>query len=533
VPSTTADAVVIGAGPNGLVAACALADAGWDVLVVEAADDVGGAVRSVEASPGHVHDLFSGFYPLAVASPVIARLDLAAHGLRWRHSPAVLAHLSTPADRPDAVLHRTAEATAAGLDAEHPGDGAAWLRLVAHWQRLRDPLLDALFTPLPAPVPLARLLGRLGPADALWTARLATLPVHRLGEELFGGQGGRLLLAGNAMHSDVPSVGALSGAVGWLLAMLAQDVGFPVPEGGAGRLSAALASRARSGGAAVRTGARAERVVVRGGRALGVICADGTAVRARRAVLASCAVTTLYGELLAADDVPAGVRDALRRFQWDLPTVKANWSLSAPVPWRAAAAREAGTVHLGASMDELAEWSTALGIGRATPHTFALVGQPALADRSRAPGGGESLWAYSHLPRGCTDPHRADELVERLELLLEQHAPGVAGLVEHRFVQRPGDLERADAALVDGTLNGGTAQLHQQLTFRPVPGTGRPETPVERLYLAGAGAHPGGGVHGAAGWQAARAALAGARAGGLPGRALTRAQRRLGRASPR
>ena len=530
--SLTADAVVIGAGPNGLVAACVLADAGWDVVVVEAADDVGGAVRSAEVVPGHVHDLFSSFYPLSAASPVLARLDLAAHGLTWRQAPAVMAHLVEPADAPAAVLHRDALDTAAGLEAEHPGDGDAWLRLVDHWNRIHDPLLDALFTPSPAPVPLARLLARMSPSETLWTGRLATLPVHRLGQELFGGQGGRLLLAGNAAHSDVPTVGALSGVLGWLLAMLGQDVGFPVPEGGSGRLSAALASRAAAAGTRIVTGARAERVVVRGGRALGVVCADGTAVRARRAVLATCPAPTLYRQLLAPGDVPAGVVAALRHFEWDTPTIKANWSLREPVPWRAKAARTAGTVHVGVDMDGLAEWSTALAVGRPTGHTFALVGQPAVADPSRAPGGGESLWAYSHLPRGHDTTRDADALIDRMEALIEAHAPGFRELVVHRFVQRPGDLESADLSLVGGALNGGTAQLHQQLVFRPMPGTGRPETPVERLFLAGAGAHPGGGVHGAAGSQAARAALHGARLGGLPGRALSGVQRALARPSP-
>jgi phytoene dehydrogenase-like protein len=525
-----ADAVVIGAGPNGLVAACLLADAGWDVVVVEAEPEVGGAVRSGQVVPWNVHDLFSSFYPLSAASPVLDRLDLAAHGLRWCRSPAVLAHLTEPGDAPAAVLHPDPLDTAAGLEAQHPGDGDTWLRLVDHWNRLRGPLLDALFTPLPAPRAVARLLARTG-ADTLWAARLAVLPVHRLGEELFGGQGGRLLLAGNAAHSDVPTVGALSGAFGWLLAMLGQDVGFPVPEGGSGRLSAAMASRARAAGARIVTSARAEQVVVRGSRALGVVCADGTAVRARRAVLATCAAPTLYRDLLA-DDVPAALLAALRHFEWDHPTIKTNWALREPMPWRAKAARTVGTVHLGVGMDELAEWSTALAVGRTPPHTFALVGQPAVADPSRAPGGGECLWAYSHLPRGEATRRHVGDLVERMEGLLESHAPGFRDLVVHRFVQGPAELADHDPSLVGGALNGGTAQLHQQLVFRPMPGTGRPETAVERLYLAGAGTHPGGGVHGAAGAQAALAALAGARLGGVPARVLTRAQRWLARPAP-
>jgi phytoene dehydrogenase-like protein len=529
----TADAAVIGAGPNGLVAANALADAGWDVVVLEAEDDVGGAVRSSsDLTPGYVHDLFSAFYPLTVASPVIRRLELERYGLQWLHAPAVLAHLPGPdADRA-AVLHRDRFETAAGLDADHPGDGDAWLKLVAQWELIRDPLLDVLFSPFPPVRAVVRLLGRLGTEQALWLTRLLALPVHRLGEELFGGTHGRLLLAGNAMHADVPSVAPMSGAFGWLLAMLAQDVGFPVPAGGAGRLTAAMAARARQAGVIVRTGAPAEEVVVRAGRALGVLCADGTSVRARRAVLACCPVTTLFTRLLPPESVSASTRAELARFEWDLPTVKVNWALDRPVPWRATGAAGAGTVHLGADLAGLAQWSTALAIGQPSRHAFALVGQMAVADPARAPEGGESLWAYSHLPRGLVTAEAAGRLADRLEDELEAHAPGLRARVVNRFVQGPGDLEEADASLVAGAVNGGTAQLHQQLVFRPVPGSGRPETTVERLYLAGAAAHPGGGVHGAAGWLAARAALRGARAGGLPGRMLTGTQRVLQHAPP-
>ncbi|HEX2805448.1 MAG TPA: NAD(P)/FAD-dependent oxidoreductase, partial [Kineosporiaceae bacterium] len=297
--------------------------------------------------------------------------------------------------------------------------------------------------------------------------------------------------------------------------------------GGAGRLSLALASRARQAGAQLRTSARAERVVVRAGRALGVICDDGTAVRARRAVLSTGPVPELFGSLIEPDQVPAGVGRALRRFEWDEPTVKVNWALDAPVPWRAAGAGRAGTVHLGADCDQLAEWSTCLGIGRPSEHTFALIGQMAVADPTRAPAGGESLWAYSHLPRGETSSGAAKELAERMESMIEAYAPGFTGTIRHRFVQTPTDLEAADQSLTHGALNGGTAQLQQQLVFRPILGTGRPETGIERLYLAGAGAHPGGGVHGAAGWLGAQAALRGARLGGVQGRALTRVQRHL------
>ncbi len=230
------DAVVVGAGHNGLVAANLLADAGWQVLVCEASEHVGGAVRSAEVTaPGYLSDLFSAFYPLSAASPVIRALELENWGLRWTHAPDVLAHVF-PDDR-CAVLSRDLDRTAASLDSFAAGDGDAWRELVADWARIEEPLLQALFTPLPALRPAARLLGRLGTGGALRTARLALLPVRRLGEELFDGPGGTILLAGNALHADLAPEGAGSGVYGWLLAMLGQRYGFPVPVGGSGRLA--------------------------------------------------------------------------------------------------------------------------------------------------------------------------------------------------------------------------------------------------------------------------------------------------------
>ncbi len=512
----TADAVIIGAGPNGLVAACVLADAGWDVVVLEANPEVGGAVRSERAVPGYVHDCYSSFYPLAAASPIIAGLDLQHHGLNWVHAPAVVAHLTSPEVEQAAVLHRRVEDTAAGLEADHPGDGDAWVRLFEHYQRIREPMLDALFSPFPPVRAASRLVARLGPREVLRTARLFSLPVHRLGRELFGGSHGPALITGNAMHADVPAVAPVSGVFGWLLVMLGQDVGFPVPEGGAGRFAAALASRATAAGAQIRTGARVHRVVVSGSRAIGVLAEDGTADRARHAVLADCPVPALFGKLIPDEELPAGLRDAMRRFEWDLPTVKVNWALDGPIPWRAKGAELAGTVHLGADADELALWSTSMAIGRTSPYDFLLVGQMATADPTRAPEGHESVWSYSHLPRGMAGADVAEALAGRMDALIEAHAPGFGARVVKRWVQTPQEMEDADPSLVDGTINGGTAQLHQQLVFRPVPGTGRPETGFERLYLAGSGAHPGGGVHGAAGYLAAQAALSGSKLGGVP-----------------
>ncbi|KGN42265.1 FAD-dependent oxidoreductase [Knoellia aerolata DSM 18566] len=519
----TADAVVVGAGPNGLVAANALVDADWDVVVVEANDEVGGAVRSAEVTaPGYVSDLFSAFYPLAAASPIIRDLHLEQHGLVWRRAPHVLAHALD--DGSAAVLRDDADGTATGLEEQGAGDGDAWLELVHGWDRIRDPLLDALFTPFPPVVSATRMLRRLGVADGLDFARLAVTPVRRLAQERFTGPGAGLLLTGNAMHSDVPPDAAGSGMFGWLLCMLGQDVGFPVPEGGAGELAQSLRRRAESRGARFVTGTAVTAVTVGHGRASGVRLADGRTVTARRGVLADVPAPALYRDLLAGQALPPRLLRDLDRFQWDNPTIKVNWALDRPVPWSNDEARGAGTVHLGVDTDGFVDFAADLSVGRTPERPFILFGQMTTSDPTRSPEGTESAWAYTHVPHGGDwSGEHLDAHVERIEDAIERVAPGFRGTRVGRHVQSPADLEREDANLVDGAINAGTSGLHQQLVFRPTAGLGRPETPVPGLYLASASAHPGGGVHGACGWNAARAALgANGRLTGAARRALTR-----------
>ncbi len=520
------DAVVIGSGPNGLVAANALADAGWDVLLVEAQERLGGAVASAEVTvPGFTTDLFSAFYPLAAASPVIRDLDLAGHGLRWVHAPEVLAH-PLP-DGSCAVLSRDPARTAANLDTFAPGDGDAWTAMVAQWNRVRDRLLDALFTPFPPVRSVAGLLRRVGPAGALDLARLAALPVQRLAQESFAGAGGALLLSGNALHADIPPIAAGSGLFGWLMSMLAQDVGFPVPQGGAGRLADALVTRLVAAGGATRSGLPVTSIRIAGGRAVGVECADGTRIAVRRAVLADVSAPALYRELVDARHLPPALLNRLDHFQWDHATLKVNWALRSPIPWRAGGARGAGTVHLGTDADGMVQFAADLAVGRMPERPFLLLGQMSTADPTRSPAGTESAWAYTHVPRHATTEYLRRQ-VDRLTDTIERFAPGFGELVLDRAVQFPADLESADTNLVGGAINGGTAAIHQQLVFRPVPGIGRPETPIPGLYLASAATHPGGGVHGACGWNAARTALAtDGRFGGLRRRLIRTAWSRL------
>ncbi|MFC7843644.1 phytoene desaturase family protein [Streptomyces sp. NPDC057382] len=522
------DAVVIGAGPNGLVAANVLADAGWSVEVLEEQPEPGGAVRHDRGvHTDYVNDMFSSFYPLAAASPIVAGLRLEDHGLRWSHAPSVVAHPLS--DGRCALLDRDPEATAASLEAFAPGDGDAWQRLHDVWQGLRGDIVDALFTPFPPVRAAARLGVRLRAAGGLRMARSLVLPVRRLGEEEFRGEGGRLLLAGNALHADLAPESAGSGGFGWLMAMLGQTYGFPVPAGGSGALTAALVRRLESRGGRVRCGQRVERIVVGGGRALGVRTAAGDAVRARRAVLADVSVPALYGGLVEPEHLPAQLLEDLRRFQWDFATFKVDWALDGTVPWQAEQAARAGTVHLADGMDELTRFAAQIAMRQVPDRPFLIFGQMTTSDASRSPRGTESAWAYTHLPHdiradaadegitGSWDAKDQELMADRMERQVERFAPGFRALIRGRRILAPPTLQALDANLAGGAINGGTTAMHQQLFFRPLPGTGRPETPVPGLYLASSGAHPGGGVHGAPGANAARAALRRHRAPGLAG----------------
>lgn len=519
----SADAVVVGAGHNGLVAAAMLADAGWDVVVLEAQPQPGGAVKSAELVPGYTSDLFSAFYPLSVASPALRALNLEDHGLRWTHAPAVVGHPRSAADEDAPMIYRDIDRTAAELDRHHPGDGQRWCDLFEQWLKIKDGLISSLFTPFPPVRGLMQLLRKLGTADALRLAQQLVMPAGIMAEHLFDGEAARLLLLGNAMHADVPIDGVGSAVMGYLLIMMAQDGGWPVPVGGAGQLTAALVNRARSAGARIECGRQVDGIDVRGGRAVAVRVVDGTTVNVRRAVIADTSAPRLYRDLLPEHAVPAAVRRSFDRFVWDTPVLKINYALDAPVPWRSKNLNEAGTVHVGADHDGLVRWMADLNTATLPQHPFMLFGQMTTADPTRSPEGTESAWSYTHLPRGMADDASAEKLAEVVDQVLEDHAPGFGERVVGRVIQRPSDLEAGDANLHTGAVNGGTSQLYQQLIFRPVPGFGTAETPVPNVFLGSAGAHPGGGVHGVCGRNAAKAALGNDGVTGWPRRTLSKA----------
>ncbi|WP_310964519.1 phytoene desaturase family protein [Nocardioides terrisoli] len=512
------DAVVIGSGPNGLVAANLLVDAGWQVVLLETQSRPGGAVASDEdVRPGWVHDTFSAFYPMAVASPVIRGLDLERHGLEWMRAPAAV---GTPMPGGGwALLHRDRADTAAGLDALAPGDGDAWLALCSEWDAIGEELVAALLSPFPPIRHGAAALARVRRAGGVAFLRRLLGPAATLARDRFAGTAPGLLIGGNAAHSDISVDAPGSALIGWLLSMLAQHHGFPVPRGGAGMLSAAMVQRFARAGGELRLATRADRVLVRDGRAVGVRTSHGDVIRVRHAVVADVSAPALYGDLLRPEDVPARTRRWMRRFRWDPGTVKVDWALSGPIPWQEAPAAQPGTVHVTDSLDQIAADQARIAAGVVPAAPFLVVGQMALADPSRAPAGAESAWAYTHVPqrfgadetgviRGVWDHDDAQRMADRIQQRMERAAPGFGSMVLARRVLTPWDLHARDENLVNGALNGGTAALRQQAVLRPMPGLGRAETPVRGLYLGSASAHPGGAVHGACGANAARAALA-------------------------
>ena len=530
---TTYDAVVVGAGPNGLVAANLLVDAGWSVVVLEAQDTLGGAVRSDrELHPAFVQDTFSAFYPLSAASPVMRGRSV------WRSTAC-----SGPTPRPcwatssPTASGRCRPATARprprGSTSSTPGDGEAWLELCREWDRVGPHIVDALLSPFP-PVKagLRGLAAPARPGRRPAGGRPAALGRPAWARAASAADAPRTLLAGNAGHADLPLNGTGSGVFALMLTMTGQIHGFPVPVGGAGALTAALARRLERKGGHVELGTPVTGIGCVTAAPARSARRPATTYDAKRAVVASVVAPHLYSDLLRPRDLSRRVRWGMKHFELDPSTVKVDWALSGPVPWASTPAAAAGTVHVADSVAQMVEATEQVSAGVVPRDPFLLTGQMTTSDPTRSPAGTESLWAYTHVPQPAQ--HRSDAAGEltgrwdhddlerfgdRIQARLERLAPGFGSTVLARRVLGPHELEARDANLVGGALNGGTSRISQELVLRPVPGLGRAEAGVPGLYLASASAHPGGGVHGAPGANAARAAIAHDRARGWwPGR---------------
>jgi phytoene dehydrogenase-like protein len=498
------DAIVIGAGPNGLAAAITLAEAGRDVLLCDAAGAPGGAVRTQELTlPGFHHDTFSSVYPAGAASPVFARMPLADFGLVWSQPEIAMAHPFE--DGSSVALHPDLAATAASLDVHHAGDGAAWADfaapLLAAYPALRRTLIGG-WIPIRGPLGLVR---GLGIQEALEFARLVLLPASTFAGELFRGERARAWLAGSCLHGDVAADEAGSAITGTYLQLLGHAVGWPSPRGGAQRLADALAGYFASLGGAIRLSERVDRVITSRGRVAGIELAGGARLRTN-VVIADVLPDGL--DELAGAALGSAYRKRLARYRAGPGTVKIDWALDGPVPWTADEPRRAGTVHVGGDLSSLVGAQAAVRDGALPDRPFLLFGQQTVADPSRAPAGKHTAWAYTRVPQSLRLGAAAvEDFADRMTEQVERFAPGFGARVLARHVLAPRDLEARNENLPGGDVGGGSYAI-DQLVFRPVPGLSPYRTPVDGLYLGSAATFPGGAVHGAGGHGAARLALA-------------------------
>lgn len=466
----TPDAIVVGAGPNGLAAAIALAQAGVSVRVVEAHDEPGGGARSaVLTLPGFVHDVCSAVHPMGVLSPFFRTLPLAAHGLVWRYPRVSVAHPLD--DGPAVILRRSLDDTAAALGR----DGAAWRRLLA--PLLDDPhalLADAL-APLRVPAHPLRL-ARFG-LRAVWSA-------HRLARTLFRDERARALFAGCAAHAILPLTHPLTAAMGVLFALTAHVVDWPVAEGGSQAITQALVSYLRSLGGEVVTGQRITSLAE---------------LPAARVVLFDTSPAQLAH--LAGEALPAGYRRRLLRYRYGPGAFKLDWALDGPIPWRDPACNEASTVHVGGTLAEICASEDDAYRGRHNQRPLLILCQQSEIDPSRAPAGKHTGYAYCHVPHGSPL-----DMTEAIERQVERFAPGFRDRILARHVTRPADFERYNPNYRGGAITGGAADALQLFT-RPVARLDPYTTPNPRLFLCSASTPPGGGVHGMCGWWAAQSVL--------------------------
>jgi phytoene dehydrogenase-like protein len=492
---------VVGAGPNGLAAAIRLAEAAVPVTVLEAADRVGGAVRTEELTlPGFRHDTFSAVHPAAAASPVFARMPLAEHGLAWVHPHVCMAH--PLADGSALALDRDLDTTARRLDRRHAGDGRRWAALVRPYLDAFDAVRRLMLAGFPPLGGALELLWRAGPEPVLGFTRVLAGSAAALAHRLFEDDGARAWLYGSAMHGDVLPDARGSATPGLYLNLLGHAVGWPSPRGGAERLTDALAAYLTSLGATIVTGARVERIVARSGHVTGVGIAGGAELPAA-VVIADVmphALVAMAGEALAG-----WYRRALSAYASGPATVKVDWALGAPIPWTAPEARQAGTLHVGGTEAEmlasLAEAQTGL-----SDRPFLLVGQQSVADPTRAPEGGHTAWAYTRGPQAAAGRLSAPRHIDAMERQIERFAPGFRDRILARHVLGPADLEARNPNLAGGDVGGGSYRLRQAI-FRPFPKLSPYTTPLGGLFLGSAATFPGGGVHGVPGDAAARAAL--------------------------
>jgi phytoene dehydrogenase-like protein len=496
------DVVVIGSGPNGLTAACTLAKRGHRVLVLETSPRrPGGALGSEEwTRPGFVHDVGAGFFPFGRSSPAFRALDLEGAGLVWQNAELESCHPAL--DGSYACVARDPDVGAAHFGSD--ADGRAWRRLAEFHRSVEPRLLETLLEPFPAIGPALRL----GVWNLVRVASMFAKSGRRLSRGLFRSEAARRVLPSLALHVDVGPDDWFGAALGYVLGLTASTGGYAVPRGGAQSITNALVTLLERSGGRLRLGSRVTRVVTHGNRATGVVLESGEHIRAMRAVLADTSAPSLLLHLLDSDRVPGGLRRKMRKFPLGFGTFKLDLALSGAVPWTVPQARVSAVVHAGESLDDLSRFVNEVRQGKLPQQPYLVIGQQSIVDRTRAPLGGQTLYVYTRVPSelpGGWDAARerfADTIVERIEGL----APGFKSLILARKAHAPNDLERMNANLLGGDLGGGSNAWNRQLLFRPAFPYFRYRMPVDRLYLCSSYAHPGAGVHGMCGYNAARIA---------------------------
>lgn len=465
------DAVVVGSGPNGLAAAVELARNGAAVRVLEGAPTIGGGTRTAELTlPGFRHDVCSAAHPMAVDSPYLATLPLHEHGLEWVFPPASLAH---PLDgEPAAMLRLDVDETAAGLGR----DAGSYRRLLRPLVRGSKHLIEDILGPPIRVPPHPVVLAGFGP--------LALMPATVLGRVAFRQRRARALLAGCAAHGILPLERPATGAFGLLFLITGHLHPWPVARGGSDAIARALASYLAALGGSVQTDAPV--------RTLG----DLPPARVYLFDTGPRALASIAGSVL-----PQRYLAHLRRFQYGPGIFKIDWALDGPIPWRDPQCLEASTVHIGGTLDEIAAGEDAIWRGAHPEHPFVLLVQPSQFDRTRAPSGAQTGWAYTHVPSGSTL-----DRTEVIERQVERFAPGFRDRILARHVMNTADLERNNPNDVGGAIAGGSANL-VQLVARPAPRLDPYSTPHPQIYICSAATPPGGGVHGMCGYYAARSAL--------------------------
>src|SRR5215831_10225099 len=491
--------VVIGSGPNGLVAANMLARRGFRVLVLEANPRRAGGALGSEALtlPGFVHDVGGGFFPFGESSPAFRALDLPGAGVEWMHARYESCHPAL--DGSFACLARGAALETAPFGSARDAD--VFRGLARFHARIEENLLAALLGPFPS----VGALARVGVGALLKIAGMFVRSTRGLAARLFESEAARRVLPGLGLHVDVGPDDRFGAGLAYMLAVTATTGGYGFPKGGARSLADALVARLVERGGEVRLGARVTRVLVRGGRASAVVLADGTEIAARRAVLADTSPATLMLSMVDEREVPGWVRSFMRRFPQGWGTFKVDWALSAPVPWAVEAARESAVVHAGESVDDLARFTREARAGRLPDRPYLVIGQQSIADPTRAPAGKHTLYCYTHIPSQVEGGWAAarERFADRIEARIEELAPGFRASILGRHVMSPPDLEAWNANLVGGDLGGGSNAWHRQLVFRPLFPYFRYRMPVAGLYLCSSYAHPGAGVHGMCGANAA------------------------------